>query len=206
MRAIKDHQLEYIKELYYKKAISALDIAKILRVSSDAVYSFMRYHNLKRRTLAEFNRIQYARQDPTFKLKSKLDTSEKELKAIGTMLYWGEGFQTEKAPGIDFANSKSEMVQIFLKFLRVVCGVDESRLRVYLYCYSNQNPAQLIAFWSKLTKIPTKQFTKPYVRKDFDIKKIDKMKYGLIHIRYHDKKLLNQTRLWIKEYYSKFSE
>jgi len=62
------------------------------------------------------------------------------------MLYWAEGFQSEKAKMIDFANSKPEMISLFLKFLRQICGIDENRLRAYLYCYENQSPQKLIKF------------------------------------------------------------
>lgn len=55
-------------------------------------------------------------------------------------------------------------------------------------------------FWSKLLRIPKSHFTKPYARKNFDPTKIGKMKYGLLHIRYYDKKLLDLVRLWISEH------
>jgi len=44
--------------------------------------------------------------------------------------------------------------------------------------------------------VPVQQFTKPYVRKDYKIEKIDKMPYGLVHIRYADKKLYLQIEKW----------
>ena len=40
---------------------------------------------------------------------------------------------------VDFANSDKDMIIMFMQFLRKVCGVDEKRLRVYSYFYSNQN-------------------------------------------------------------------
>jgi len=40
--------------------------------------------------------------------------------------------------------------------------------------------------------IPKNQFSKPYVRKDFKIEKVNKMPRGLVHIRYYDVKLLRQ--------------
>lgn len=97
------------------------------------------------------------------------------------------------------------MVRVFLSFLRKICSIDESRLRVYLYCYSNQKLLNLIKYWSKVTKIPTSKFTKPYIRKDFQLSKIGKMEKGLIHVRYYDKKLLLEMMNWIEEYKLKFS-
>ena len=123
-----------------------------------------------------------------------MNKEEEKLKILGTTLYWGEGYKTNTAFGVDFANSDSEMIRIFMNFLRKICGINESKLRIQLYCYSNQHPTKLVSFWSKITKIPRKKFIKPYVRKDFKESQIGKMKNGLIHVRYHDKKLLIQLR------------
>ena len=115
------------------------------------------------------------------------------------MLYWAEG-STAGDMTVDFANSDKDMIALFLKFLRKVCGIDEDRLRVYSYFYANQNISKNINFWSKVTKIDKKQFTKPYIREDYDKNKTQKMPYGLIHIRYSDKKLLNLIKNWINGY------
>ena len=116
----------------------------------------------------------FARKPLSFSLKSKLSPEERKLKVIGIILYWGEGYKATKAIGVDFANSDSSMIFIFLKFLREVCGVNEDKLRIYLYCYSNQNIDKIRRYWSRLLKVPIKQFSKPYVRKDFrlDIKNL----------------------------------
>ena len=120
------------------------------------------------------------------------------------MLYWAEGGKSlGKYWSVDLANSDPEMIEVFLKFLRVICRVDESRLRVQLYCYANQDIEKLKEYWYKVTSISKNQFIKPYVRKDFRIEQKDRMKYGLIHVRYNDKKLLYQIENWIKEYYRK---
>lgn len=71
-------------------------------------------------------------------------------------------------------------------------------------CYSNQKPNKLIDFWSKITRIPKSQFIKPYVREDFRPDKEDKMKHGMVHIRYSDKKLLLQLMEWIEEFKGKY--
>ena len=141
---------------------------------------------------------------------SKLKAKEEKLKIAGIMLYWAEGAKAQKVLGtnrkryvIDLANSDSEMIKLFLKFLREICGVDEARLRVLLYCYVNQDVDFLKKHWHKVTGISLKQFSKPYVREDFLPEKEGKMEYGLVHIRYSDKKLFLQTQNWIKEYLNK---
>ncbi len=119
------------------------------------------------------------------------------------MLYWAEGAKYTpdmRSAVIDFVNSDPRMVKLFLNFLRIICGVDEKRLRVLLYCYANQDIEFLKKYWYKVTEINFKQFTKPYVREDFLPEKSGKMRYGLVHIRYYDKKLLIQIYNWINEY------
>lgn len=205
MATLPANKLELVRKLYYKQQLSAREIAQSLNVSLDAVYYFMRYNGLARRNRSEFNRALFNRKTPSFKLKKKLSVKDKQLKALGTMLYWAEGFQSDGADIVDFANSKPAMISLFLKFLRRICGVDESKLRVYLYCYSNQDVQGLIDYWSRLTGIPKSQFTKPYVRQDFRAEKVGKMKYGLIHVRYYDKKLLELFRKWTEEYVEEYA-
>ena len=120
---------------------------------------------------------------------------------IGAMLYWGEGYKgSHESPAglVDFANSDPEMIQMFLKFLRAVFYLDESKFRVYLYCHSNQNLKDIMDFWSNLTSIPITQFSKPYIKKDFGSKRV--MSHGLVHIRYYDKKLLLEIKKMIDSY------
>ena len=204
MAAITDKNRRIVKRLYYKDLYGARQIADKLGVSLDAVYYFMRRHKMKRRSFAEENKIRFDRKEPSFHIRKNLSPNEKQLKTIGTILYWGEGYKTEKSKGIDFTNSDPQMIDIFICFLRNICGVDESRLRVLLYCYSDQDPKRLIKFWSKLTGIQESQFSRPYIRSKNNNVTENKMKYGLIHIRYMDKKLLVAVKQWIENYKEQF--
>ncbi|MDP2650752.1 MAG: hypothetical protein Q8P04_01505 [bacterium] len=205
MATLSRDKLKLVNQLYYKEQLSAKEIAQSLNVSLDAVYYFMRSNGLTRRSYSEFNLVRFEKKQPSFKLKTNLSIKDKELKALGTMLYWAEGFQASYADIVDFANSKPAMISLFLKFLRRICGIDESKLRIYLYCYSNQDVKGLVDYWSTLTGVPKAQFTKPYIREDFKIEKVGKMKYGLIHIRYYDKKLLELIKKWTEEYIKKYA-
>jgi len=195
--------LNLIKKLYYKKGLSTIEIAEKLRVTPWIVQKFMIKKNLPRRTSSEANAERFKKQPTTFSLKQNLSLRDKELKIAGSMLYWTEGGRanpTKRMWTVDFTNSNPQMIRLFLKFLRKICGIDEKRLRVLLYCYADQNIEALKKYWHKTTRIPLGQFTKPYVRKDFLLEKSGKMKYGLVHVRYSDKKLLLQIEKWIEEY------
>ena len=189
-----------IKKLYYQENLSAADVGKKLGVSSWAVLSFMKRKNLRRRSFSEANSVVFNSKSLSFSAKKKLSFFEKELKIAGIMLYWAEGSKSLNGfSSVDFCNSDSRMIRLFLEFLRKICGVDEERLRVHLYCYADQDIAEIKKYWANLTKIPLSQFVKPYIRKDFSIEKKREMKYGLAHIRYSDKKLLLQINKWIEE-------
>lgn len=198
--------LGIVNRLYYQQELGAPQIARKLNVSTDAVYYFMRRHKLARRSFSEENALRFKRKAPSFKISLHLTAAQRELKTIGSMLYWAEGFQADYAQIVDFANSKPEMIVLFLKFLRNVCGIQEPKLRALLYCYADQDVKELTHFWSRITRIPPSRFTKPYVREDFRKEKSGKMRYGLLHVRYCDKKLLDLLRRWIREYANAFAQ
>ena len=196
MPLIDSKKLKEIEERY-GEGYSAQEIADVLNVSLNAVYNFFKKHNIPRRTSTESNRLRFQRKEPSFQVKQRLSYKEEALKTAGIMLYWGEGSKWAGEKIVDFANSDPVMIKIFMAFLREICGIDESKLRAYLYCYENQNPTSLKKYWSKIIKISERQFTKPYIRRDFQQHKIGKMKHGLLHIRYYDKKLLLLIKDWI---------
>lgn len=205
MVSIDNRKLELVKQLYYQEGYSMRMVAERLKVSIDAVTYFMRHNGLKRRTLKEDSAVRFKNKPLSYSIKEKLTQEQEALRVVGVALYWGEGYKTEKSNGIELANSDMMMVVVFIRFLREVCGVDEKRLRVLLYCYANQDPEKLVKFWSKLTKIPLKQFSRPYVRKDYKNAMLDKMPYGMVHIRYSDKKLLAVIKGWIEEIKIKYA-
>ena len=119
------------------------------------------------------------------------------------MVYWAEGAKIKKKgknSTVDLANSDPEIIKLFLRFLREICRVSEDKLRVFLYCYINQDIEKIKNFWAKITNISLNQFTKPYIKDNFSFDKEEKMKYGLAHIRYNDKKLLLKIDFWTKEF------
>jgi hypothetical protein len=203
MATINQGRLKEVRALY-REGNSAREIATRLNVPLDAVYYFLRKNKIPRRTPGENNALLFYKKSPSFKIKKNLSVKERLLKIAGLMLYWGEGSQWPGETIVDFANSNPDMIKIFLDFLRNVCAINNNKLRAYLYCYSNQDLNKLINFWIRTTKIPREQFTKPYIRNDFQDGKSTKMKFGLLHVRYNDKKLLLLIKKWIKEFCDKY--
>ncbi len=200
MATLQTKEIQKVKNLYLSTQCSAREIAEILECSIDAVYYAMRQNDIVRRKPSLNSKIRFDRKPLSYTLKKIRTKQDEALKIAGVMLYWAEGYKTEKSGGIDFANSDAEMQKIFIRFLRSICGVDEKRIRVYLYTHHKSKQARQIAYWSKILCIHSSQFTKPYIKQDKGLDKKDKMPYGLVHIRYADKKLLRQILIWIDEY------
>ena len=186
-----------VKTLYWKQNYTVLEVADKFSVSIWAVYNFMKKHDINRRGATEANYVTSDRQKPQFKPKARLSFKDKKLKIAGIMLYWAEG--TLNGNTVDFVNSNPRMIQIFLRFLREICGISEKRLRIYLYAYSYQDIKILKNYWTKISGVPLSQFTKPYIRKGSLNKSKRKLLYGLVHIRYNDKKLLRLIKGWIED-------
>ena len=203
MQTIPETVIPQIKHMYSHEQRSAREIAEKMHYSIDAVYYVMRKYHIKRRSSKQNNRLLFNRKPLSFKVKQPLTTSDRMLLIAGCMLYWAEGYKTDKSAGIDFANSDPNMQKLFVRFLRQICNVTESRIRVQLYCHHGADVQSQISYWNDLLSIPKDQFTKPYINPKTALDKKDKMPYGLVHIRYYDKKLLQQIMSWIQEYQTK---
>jgi len=186
-----------IKNLYWVQEHNIGEIAEKLGISFWSLYNFMHRNNISRRSPSEANYV-VNKIKPQFKIRENLSISGKKLKIAGIMLYWAEG--TLIGNTVDFSNSNPQIIKIFLKFLREICGINEGRLRVYLYTHSYHNLEALKRYWHKVTKIPLSQFTKPYIREGSPNLSNRKLSNGLIHIRYNDKRLLSLIKNWIDEY------
>ena len=179
-------KLTKLRQLY-QSGLSMREVGGHFGKSVWAINSVMKRQGIQRRNRSETNHLQFLKSPLSFKPKAYLSYKEQLLRIAGLMLYWGEGAK-KNSHSVDFANSDPEMIAIFLQFLRNIYQIDESRLRIYLYSYNSLPTNELITYWSKVTNIPTTQFSKPYIRLNSDLKH-DKMQHGLIHIRYADTRL-----------------
>ena len=187
-----------LKQQYWGAQRSVPEIAKRIGVSTNSLYHLMRTHHIPRRDGTESNYVTGKRK-PRFVIKTSLTTAEQRLKIAGIMLYWAEGAQTGTV--VDFTNSNPDMVRLFLRFLRDICGVNESRLRVYLYHHGTPEAVETSKrFWRRLTHIPLAQFSRPYIRHGNPHRSRRVILHGVVHIRYSDKRLLETIHQWIAKY------
>jgi hypothetical protein len=199
MATLSHSESEKVRELY-NAGMSMRAVAESLSTSIDVVTYTLRKLGVKRRSAQAANAIVYANRPASFSIKNKRN---KELETAGAMLYLAEGHKTDRASGIDLANSDPRIARLFITMLRSRYVLDEKRFRVLLYCHGDQHIPSLIAFWSNILNIPHSQFTKPYIKLQTQPGK-RVMPHGMVHIRYSDKKLLNDIRNLIDSYVQKF--
>jgi hypothetical protein len=194
---ISQLNLHTVRNMYESQNLTVKEISERLGLSFWKVYSFMNKHEItrKNRVLASFNAY---KSKPQFEIKRSLTETDTNLKIAGLMLYWAEG--TLLGNTVDLANSNPEIIKIFMRFLREICGVKEERLRIYVYAYEHQDITSIMHFWSKITNVPLTQFTKPFIRKDNVNLSKRILPYGLIHVRYNDKKLLCSLKCWLDDF------
>ena len=124
--------------------------------------------------------------------------SLRELKLLGAMLYWAEGTKSDKHEFVAISNSDPQFVQVTLQWLRVVCRVPDSKIRIQLHIHTDLDLQECINFWVGVTRLPPEQFTKPYVKRSSlgHRKKISY--YGTVQIRVADRKLYRRIKGWME--------
>ena len=173
----------------YTAGLSMQAVADTYEVSIGSVTYILRKTTTPRRSFKEANRIVFENKEPSFVIRKGSSTHRREMDLIGTALYWAEGYKTSKAMGVDFANSDPDMAQLFLRFLRTRYVLDPSRLYCQIYYYADQDIKRITSYWSKKLNLPLAAFRSPYEKKD-PKPHAKKLLYGVVHIRYGDKKLL----------------
>ena len=91
---------------------------------------------------------------------------------IGIVLWWAEGTKARRDKRwentwmyhVDFTNTDSQMIKLFLEFLREDIIIEESRLKLQLQIHEGDDKEELEQYWSLATKIPKDRFYKTIVR------------------------------------------
>ncbi len=95
----------------------------------------------------------------------------KDLKLVGSTLYWAEGAKTQKGRLL-FVNSDLGMIKIMMRFFREILKIQEEKLQISVQIHPNISKKKAKEFWSKATGIQTNRFQKTL----FQISKASKRK------------------------------
>jgi len=111
--------------------------------------------------------------------------SARDFLVAGVALYWGEGHR--KGREVKITNSDPEIIKFMLRWFKRVCEVDNDRitLSVIINKIHQNRVREVEEYWSRITKIPRKQFTKTTLIKTKNKKnyKNFSIHYGTLTIR-----------------------
>jgi hypothetical protein len=97
--------------------------------------------------------------------------SSREQFLIGVSLYWAEGYRKGNSE-FGFTNSDPKMIKLIIQWLEKSCKISKGRirLRICINASHRRRLALIKKFWSKVTRIPLNQFSKPTFIKVRNIK------------------------------------
>jgi transcriptional regulator with XRE-family HTH domain len=206
--------------LLRKQGKSYNEIAKILDTSKSTLSLWLRNikmpYSIKKRLWDE-TRIKWAQNITRFnKKRGKIAKqkaqqiqdltsrdvkriSKRELLLIGSALYWAEGYKKSRW-AVVFSNSDQLMIKLMMKFFREICRIKEDRFRAIVQIHPNTTSQKSINHWSKITKIPKKQFQKTYSKLTPSSKRkraINILPYGTLRISISSMETINKIKGWI---------
>lgn len=189
-----------------RKGISVIAIANELRVSKstvslwvrDIILTIQQLETLRHHSLqgAERGRIIGALKQKQARLakieEGNADGStmlgimtEREFFTAGVALYWAEG--NKKMKKIELCNSDPQMIIFFLLWLKhfFQMTIDDVRCYVGINILHKSRDRDVKRYWSQITGIPLKQFTKTSFKKSASRKIYDNFEvhYGTLSIR-----------------------
>lgn len=191
-----------------KQGRTVTEIAEYLKVSKSSVSCWVRNIPLSQKAQSRLSRkitagqlagtksirartasIEKGHFEFAYKQGSELIYNQNHIRTICALIYWCEG--AKKVDRVDFTNADPQLVQLFLNFFRSAFALDESKFRVCLHLHTYHNTTKQISFWSNVTKISKKQFTKPYQKTNTGVQ-IRENYQGCASIRYHEADVARQ--------------
>jgi hypothetical protein len=108
--------------------------------------------------------------------------SDAAFLAAGVALYAGEGAKRDGS--VLFANTDTGMVRFYCAWFRRFFDIDEERLRVRVYLHEGLDIDAAEAHWSEVTRIPRRQFRKPYRAPADPTRRLTKHEFGCVYVVY----------------------
>jgi len=197
-----------------KKGYSVKEIAKRLNISvgTSSVWTqsvvldikaqkTIQHKEARARLLAAQSRKK-KKQQLIFQLNKHCDKSLKQLsynknmyKLLCSFLFWTEG--NKETSHVSIINSDPQLIRLFLFLLRKGFNIDERKLRAMVHVHEYHDGNKIKEYWSNITEIPLKQFSKNYQKPHTGKRKRENY-MGSIRIRYYDYRIA----LELKSFYN----
>ena len=184
----------------YRNGNSINEVAAMFSLSTRKVREVLNNGNITIRNHKEASYIKNNRLGDPFDILTKLTPEEEHLKAMALGLYLTEG-NTKNKNSVRFSNSNPALVKIFVKFLKVVCGVEQDKIKLSLIVYPDVSKKKVKEYWANFLDLPVEQFTKTTVLKNRNHPSSKKhSELGTITVYVHNTKLLGIIKEWAREY------
>lgn len=149
-----------------KKVIERIGLAKL----KSALFR----HNQKMNEIAEMKKL----------AKEELgEITDRDLWILGIGLYLGEGSKSYETLG--FSNSDPEVIKILVAWFKKNCHLKNKNFNPFIHAYPDNDIKKTINYWSRITKIPKKQFGKTYIDRRTNKLSVKRktLPYGTIDLR-----------------------
>jgi len=183
---------QILSDLYLKNGKSMKEIAETLNFSHHKVAYWMEKYKISRRSKSDAT---YTKRNPNgdpFLFQPSNTVEEGILFGLGLGIYWGEGTKSDLG-SVRVGNTDPDLLKIFIQFIEKIHGIKREKIHFGLQIFSDISPSDAVLFWSKKLNIKKSQFQKTIVvtpsRGRGTYKK--KMKYGVLTVYVHNKKLRN---------------
>lgn len=193
-----------------KQGLSYSSISRTLGISRSTLSCWLRaipIPPIRKAMLSEAFRNQGARlhaerlEKTSASIKAACDEigpiSLRELKIAGAMLYWAEGSKEDREI-IDIANSDPRLIQLALRWLRVVCEVPNEKIRIQMHIHTDLDLEECLRFWGGVTGLPRGQFQKTQIKASSLGHRKKRLYFGTVKIRVCDKQLYRRIQGWIR--------
>lgn len=117
----------------------------------------------------------------------------RELEIIGLLLWAAEGDKTQ----LSLANGNPAIIKKYLEFLRLICHLDETKIKAVIHCHDTVAYTHCLRYWSKVTHIPKNRFNKPFIKQDRGGTR--NYPYGIVRIVATNIKLIHHFKVRLAE-------
>lgn len=125
--------------------------------------------------------------------------SQRDLKIIGSMIYWSEGGKTSRNLA-RISNSNPVIIKVIMRYFREICGVPNSKFRASVHTFAHANIEKTINYWVKVSGIPKEHFYKPYIKQSStSLGKRKTLPFGTLDVYVCDTKVFLKIMGWIEK-------
>jgi len=178
MARLRDHE----KTLTLRKqGMSYSQIRSIIKVSKSTLSLWLKNYPLSKERIKELRafseqRIERFRETVRQKREKRLTEtyqtqkqlilplSNRELFIAGLLLYWGEGTKCRR-DGLSISNNDPSVIRFFIYWLKKSLAIPKKKIRILLHLYNDTNINNELNYWSKILRIPLRQFNRSYIKK-----------------------------------------